>query len=205
MNRCNFKFKRLYILLVSLVGFLGGCGYRWQPDFPTGIKPSISLSFISGDDDGTLTKEIIRTLVSSGIAYVRPDKGDYRLGVKVLSYQNQTVGYRKDRQKVTGEIRKNIVGCEGRNTVTVEATLYEKESDQVAFGPYTISAEVDYDYVDGDSLQDLTFINQEGNRIPVLPFSLGQLESVEAAQEASHRPLNEKLAKKIVDVIFSDW
>src|SRR4029077_19495678 len=97
------------------------------------------------------------------------------------SDQNQTVGYRRDKQKVSGKIRKNIVACEGRRALTATVTLYEGGSDTIAAGPYTITAESDYDYVDGDSIQDLAFINSHGVPTTVLPFSLGQLESIESA------------------------
>jgi hypothetical protein len=106
---------------------------------------------------------------------------------------------------VSGEIKKNLVGSEGRRFIAVEATLLEGKSDTVACGPFHIEADCDFDYVDGDSIQDLTFVNPEGIVQTVLPFSLGQLESIEAAQEASARPLNVQIAEKIVDAIFCEW
>jgi hypothetical protein len=184
---------------------LSGCGYRWHPDFPTVSKPTITIPYVAGDGDGTLTSEIIRAVTSSGMAEVRHGQGDYRMQIAIVDSQSQTVGYRRDRQKVTGEIKKNIVSSEGRNTLTIEAALYEGSSDRIAYGPYRITAEADYDYIDGDSLQDLTFVTASGVPTTVLAFSLGQLESVEAAREAANHPLNEKLSQKIVDVIFSEW
>jgi hypothetical protein len=139
------------------------------------------------------------------MAEVRSGSGDYRMQIAIVDTQTQTVGYRRDRQKVTGEIKKNIVASEGRKSLTLEASLYEGSSEKIAYGPYTVTADADYDYIDGDSLPDLTFITASGVPTTVLTFSLGQLESVEAAKEAANRPLNEKLAQKIVDVIFSEW
>ena len=190
----------LFLLLL-----LTGCGYRWQPDFPMEKRPSISVPFVPGDEDGTLTGEVVRALTVSGIASVENRGGDYRLGIKIVDLETESVGFRRDRQKVDGKIKKNLLASEGRKTISAEATLYEGSSEKVAFGPYKVAADVDYDYVDGDSLQDLTFVDQMGAQVTVLPFSLGQLESIEAAQEAANRPLYEKLAQKIVDVIFSEW
>jgi hypothetical protein len=51
----------------------------------------------------------------------------------------------------------------------------------------------------------LTFINPAGTLVTVLPFSLGQLESVESAQEAAARPLYSRIAQKVVDAISSEW
>lgn len=196
---------RFYLLRFALFVFLSGCGYRWQIDFPTGQRPTISIPFDANDKDGTLISEIARAVIGSGVAEVRHQGGDYRLQIRILDIQNQNIGYRRDKQKVTGKIKKNIVACEGRKNIVVEATLYEGSSDRVAYGPYTVSANADYDYVDGDSIQELVFTNAAGAPTVVLPFSLGQLEAIGAAQEAVNRPLNERLAKKIVDVIFSDW
>lgn len=181
------------------------CGYRWTPEFSQKIRPSLVIPYAKGDDDGTLTAEVVRSITASGIANVVPYEGDFRLQISITNMQNQTVGYRRDRQKVSGEIKKNIVGCEGRRIIQAEVILFESDSEKIAAGPYQIVADTDYDYVDGDSFQDLTFVNSQGILTTVLPFSLGQLESVESAQEAASKPLYEKLAQKIVDTIFSAW
>jgi hypothetical protein len=195
--------NKLYSLFFLSV--LTGCGYRFSPDFPEGHRPTLVVPYATGDDDGIFTSELIRTLTSSGIANVQRAHGDFLLQIKLVNGPNQTVGYRRDKQKVSGEIRKNIVACEGRRSLSAEVTLFEGSSDKIAAGPYTISADADYDYVDGDSIQDLTFINTSGIPTTVLPFSLGQLESFESAHEAAGRPLYEKLSQKIADTIFSAW
>jgi hypothetical protein len=203
LNKEAIASKSIFFILSILI--MNGCGYRWHPDFPEGTRPTIVVPYISGDDDGTLTSEVIRTITSSGIANVRSTDGDYLLKISVINSQNQTVGYRRDKQKVSGEIRKNIVSCEARRSLTAEVTIYEGSSEKIAAGPYKITADTDYDYVDGDSIQDLAFVNSQGVPTIVLPFSLGQLESFESAHEAASRPLYKKLAQKIADTIFSAW
>ncbi len=196
---------RLPIIFAFFCLYLSSCGYRWEPDYPNGVRPSIAVPFVIGDEEGNLTSEIVRALNSSGLAEVRNSAGDYRLQVTILGSGIETVGYRRDRQDIFGKSRKQLLACEGRKTMTVEATLFEGDTGKVAFGPYQVSADADYDYVDGDSLKDLAFIGATGAEIIVLPFSLGQLESNETAQEASTRPLYNRIAQKIVDVIFSEW
>lgn len=189
--------------LLFLLLLLSGCGYRWQPDFPAEKRPLIYIPYVTGDSDGTFTSELAQAVIGSGMAELCHRGGDYRLQVAIIDTETHTVGYRRDRQKVTGKVKKNIVAREGRKTITVEAALYQ--GDEIAYGPYQIAADADYDYLDGDSIQDLVFINSAGVPTTALAFSLGQLESVESAQEAANRPLNQKLAQKIVDVIFSEW
>ena len=190
---------------VLLFFLLSSCSYRWQPDYPQGERPSLCIPFIAGDGDGALTSELIRAVTSSGMADVHYREGDYRLHIAFVGGETKIVGYRRDRQKVSGGLRREIVACEGRAITTVEATLYEGNSERIAYGPYRISPSADYDYLDGDSIQDLAFVDVAGIPQTVLAFSLGQLESNEAAQETASRPLHAKLAKKIVDAIFSEW
>lgn len=186
-----------HILWACLI--LSGCGYQWYAQTE---RPSVLVPYIRGDDDGSLTQEIARVLTTSGKAKLATHTGELRLQVSIVSSQNQTVGYRKDKQKVSGELRKNIVGCEGRRTLTATATLYKGNSETIVKGPYTLTAYADYDYVDGDDIRELVFTNSEGVPTKVLPFSLGQLEPVESAQEATSKPLYTELAQKIADTLF---
>jgi hypothetical protein len=204
--------KNLNALLVKKVGewavlviLLTGCGYRWQPDYPEKIRPTITVLFVNGDEEGFLTAEIISCLSVSGLVDVIHRGGDYRLEVFIKAGGNETIGFRRDPQKVDGKVRKNLLACEGRRAMAIEAILFRGNSQEIAYGPYLITADVDYDYVDGDSVQDLTFLGPDGKLITVLPFSLGQLESVESAQEAAGRPLYCRVAQKIVDAISSEW
>ncbi len=189
-------------LLISFI-LLSGCSYHWQPTFPYGTRPTITVPFVSGDEDGTLTAQIIDSLSESGLVDVVSFGGDYELRVSIVGEGDDKIGFRVDPQKIKGKVRKTLLSSEGRRTMSIEAALYTGE--EIAYGPYKLSAEAEYDYVDGDSIQDLTFINPAGEVVTVLPFSLGQLESVESAKQASAKPLYRGLAQKIVDLISSEW
>lgn len=205
MHSASFPFGatliRSFGCLFLLV--LAGCGYRWQPESPfeRGCH-TIAVPYVAGDADGSFTGEIVRALAVSGVGEVRQWEADYRLQVSIASAQGQTIGYRRDRQQISGESQKNLLASERRKTMIVEATLYESQSDKIACGPFRIEGYADFDYVDGDSIQDLVFIGPNGVSQVVLPFSLGQLESSEAAEEAAMRPLYAQIAKKIVDAIY---
>lgn len=195
----NWKF----FSLLGALSLLSSCGYRWQPEYPYGIRPTVTVPFVVGDEDGMLTAEIIRTLSASGLVDVRSFGGDYQLQVCIAGGGSENIGYRIDPQKVDGKVKKNLLACEGRRTMTITASLYQ--GDELAYGPYPITCDAEYDYVDGDSIQDLTFVKPSGKVVTVLPFSLGQLESVESAQEAATKPLYTRLAQKIVDAISLEW
>ena len=193
---------RFFNLLVSF-SVLTGCGYRWEPNYPHAERPSVSVPFVTGDEDGRLTAAIIQTLGSSGLVDVVSSEGNYRLQVSILSNSVENIGYRQDPQKVDGKVRTTLLASEGRKTIAIEASLYR--GDEIAYGPYQIASDAEYDYVDGDSIRDLTFVNPAGTLVTVLPFSLGQLESLESAQEGVSRPLYSRLAQKVVEAISSEW
>lgn len=181
--------------------FLSSCGYRWDDSTPR----SLSIPFVAGDEDGTLTAELIRAFASSTQANVVLSDGRYRLEVSIASQPNEIVGFRIDSQVNNGKQQKNIVADEGRCLLLADVCLYDSETDEQILGPCRVAADVDYDYVDGDSFQDLTFIDSEGKTQTILAYSLGQLESPESAREAGARPLYRKLSRKIVDLISSHW
>lgn len=193
----------LLIIIFSLCA--GGCGYRWHYDYPGGNRPSLMVPFIRGDDEALLTSEIMTTIDASGIVDIVPKGGDYRLEVCLKGLTNSQIGYRRDPQKIHGKVKKNLLASEGRRTLSVEVCLYRGMSQELAFGPYLLTVDADYDYVDGDSLKDLTFRAHSGKLVEVLPFSLGQLESIESAQEATQKALYRKISQKIVDVISAEW
>ncbi len=150
-----------------------------------------------------LTAEIIAAVGSSGVAEVRAQGGDYTIQVAIVSDATDKIGFRIDPQKVDKKVRNNLLATEGRRTLTIE--MFFCLGGEIVKGPYRLTASADYDYVDGDSIQDLTFVNPAGETLTVLPFSLGQLEPNESAAMAATRPLYKRLAQQVVDAIASEW
>lgn len=182
-----------YLLLL-----LCSCGYQWTD----GPRPTVSVPFIIGDEHGLLTKEIVAALSGSGLVDVS-SSGGYTVSVRILGESTTPIGFRVDPQKVFGEVRQNLLATEARRSITIEMSLCH--GGKVTAGPFTLTAEVDYDYVDGDSIPDLTFVDAAGVTRTVLPFSLGQLEPAESAALAATRPLYRRLAQKVVDAITSSY
>jgi hypothetical protein len=186
------KVKWIVLLLV-----LCGCGYRFSEEQQR--QNTISMSFIKGDQDGLLTTEVVHALAASGHFEYRKNNGNLELQMAIVSEGDDRIGYRYDRNPTTGKLRKNIVGVENRETIAVEIKLIDTYTQEVLLGPETISASADYDYVDYNSIKDLTFIQPGGKPITIIDFSLGQLDSIEGAHDDAQTPIFRKLAQKIVD------
>jgi len=165
---------------------------------------SVSVPYVEQDLSGQFTSRLIKELSYSSNLNYKYSNADYTLCVKIIDSSTSQIGYKYDRNN--NNVRQNnLRATEGRQKITARVELIDKSSGCVKFGPFDVSASSDFDYVDPDSLNDLSFIDPMGNRTTVLAFSLGQLESIESAKEAASKVLYEKLAKKIVDAISAYW
>jgi hypothetical protein len=188
-------FKRLFFCSVF---FLSSCGYHFdkRDDHPT-----ISVSYVEGDQSGFLTGILVKEISSSGLfRYVNKD-GDLSLKIKIIDKSNWDIGYRHNRNN-EGSLKKTIRPIEGREKVTVEFSVFSQDK---ILGPFIISADADYDYAEKDTLNDLAFIDKNGNKVTALAYSLGQLETIDSAQSAALIPLYRNLSQKIVDLILAKW
>jgi hypothetical protein len=184
---------------ILLLLFNSSCNYQWDVQ-----EKTLSIPYIFGDEDGMFTSMLVQAISSSTGARVACEASQYRLEVALVKQQNEVIGYRQDPQKIRGKVRKEILADEGRRTLSVDVTLYKVGIEEPIVGPERLFARAEYDYVDGDSYQDLTF-ELNGKTKTVLSFSQGQLQSAEAAQEAAARPLYRQLSQKIVDLIATHW
>jgi len=189
----------IYRICVLVLLFLSGCGYRIEEGKDAEDPIAIRVPYVEGDVDGLMTQAITRELATSG--YFRPDGQDahFTLKVAIRSLGNDGIGYRYDRKEKSGGLQHNLVGAENRRTVHVDVTLIDERTEEVILGPTSVSADEDYDFVGVHSLRGLTFINAQGERQTSLSFSLGQLDSIEGAQDDALSPLFKRLAQKIVD------
>lgn len=186
-----------YCAIFPLLIFLFGCGYHCSEN--RDLHNTISVPFVKGDPDGAFTSEIIQALSTTGHFEYRKHDGNLELQVTIISEGDDRIGYRYDRNPTTGELRKNIVGTENRETIAIEVKLIDVYSQQVILGPEVINGCADYDYVDSNSIRDLVFFNPHGHPTTVIDFSLGQLDSIEGAHDDARKPIFRKLAQRIVD------
>ena len=165
---------------------------------------SLSVPYICGDDTGEFTQALIQAVSSSNKFIYKNSYANAILEVKIADLSDEHIGFQRDRLKDDGSFKKNLRPIEGRRFLKAEVSLISSKTSKALWGPHIIEMDTDYDYVDGDSLQDLSFIDTAGTRITVLSFSLGQLEEQQNAKSAALVPLFQILSQKIVDMLSID-
>lgn len=182
----------VFCLLASTL--LTGCGYRSGPGGLLEQYQTISVPYVEEDRDGLLTAAIVKQIAASGSFEYCRDGGDLILQVMIIDFNEENIGFRYDRNK-KGQISKyrDIIPTETRLSALAEVSVIEGCSGRVLLGPARLSADVDFDH------------DYYSTRNGVNIFSLGQLNDVEDALDAAHKPLNEVLAKKIVDFVVDSW
>jgi hypothetical protein len=191
------KIFRLFSFCITLI--IAGCGYRFDGGELAGRAVTISVPFIKGDLAGHLNTELVQALSNSGFFDCVQNGGELLLEVTIIGDGDDRIGFRFDRNPQTGELRDNIVGTENRRTILATVTLIETSTHATVLGPQTVKVHADYDYVDSNSIRDLTFITPETRPQKVLDFSLGQLNSLQGAHDDAAMPIYRRLAQKIVD------
>ncbi len=85
-----------------------------------------------------------------------------------------------------------MLGVEDRRAVIAEVSLVDTRSGKIVAGPFEVSSDVDYDYIDPGSPKDLIFKTQS-----IIQLSVGQLDSYEGAYDDTSYLVFRKLAEKI--------
>jgi len=184
--------KNFYLFLLIL---LSGCGYKISSS-----QPSIAISHVEKDYDGMLAATLAKQLTDKGITY--NNNSNLKLIVKIIERTTNDIGYMHDKEE-NGQPKQNILACEGREKIVTEISLKNEKEGKIIIGPLKISAYSDFDFIQQDAKQELVFTDIHNQQQETLPFSLGQLEAKESAEHAAQRPLYQKLAKNIIDVITS--
>ncbi len=175
------------------------CGYRYNSFDDSEGAVTLSVPYITGDPDGILTGELIYQLGASGEFSCVRSGAEYALQVVLLSDTHERIGFRYDRDNTSGRIEKNLLGVEDCRRVIAEVSLVDCATGKIVIGPSEVQASVDFDYTDPGSPKDLLFKSSE----PIMPFSLGQLDSQEGAYDDSARALFKQLSSKIVAGLLS--
>jgi hypothetical protein len=159
----------------------------------------VTVPYIPGDANATFNNELVYQLGASGHFVCVPSDGDYILQAAIISDTQSRIGFRYDRDNVSGSLEKNLLGVEDRRAVKAEISFIEAGSGKVVIGPLEVSSDVDYDYTDPGSPRDLLYTPSSGASVSVMQFSLGQLDSYEGAYDSTSREVFRKLAEKITE------
>jgi hypothetical protein len=178
---------------------LCGCGYHFDAGEREGRTVTISVPYIKGDLEGKLNAQLVHALSASGHFDCVQNGGELILEASITGDGDERIGFRFDRNPQSGELRDNIIGTENRRTIIAVVTVIDPSTHTAVLGPQTVKADADYDYVDSNSIRDLTFITNRGIPEKVLDFSLGQLDSVDGAHDDASTVIYRHLAQKIVD------
>lgn len=176
-----------------IISCCAGCGYRFcDREGLAANYHSISVPYIIGDEDGSLTAAVVKAIVQSGAFEYRSSGGALILNVTQIDEREENIGFRYDRKK-RGKLTHEIIPTETRIVSVVEVSVIDAASSCVVLGPARLAASVDFDH-------DYYF-----SRNGVNIFSLGQLIDIEAAYDAVQAPLNRALALKIADFLKESW
>jgi hypothetical protein len=187
------------LTLIPCMLLAAGCGYHFDGNEIQSKTATISIPYIKVDLQGHLNTELVRALNHSGHFDCVQNGGELLLEASIIGDGDDRIGYRFDRNPQSGELRDNIIGTENRRTIIALVTLIEASTHAAIFGPQTVKAHADYDYVDSNSIRDLTFITKKTVPEKVLDFSLGQLDSIDGAHDDTSTLIYRHLAQKIVD------
>jgi hypothetical protein len=191
-QRLNCRRAVLALFCVFSLCLFAGCGYQWGQGGTISSYRTISIPYVKGDWDGDLTAALIQAVSESGSLSYRSKGGALILKVEIIDERHEDVGFRYDRKK-NGHIRDSVIPDETRAIMYVDVTLLEAFSGCVVLGPARLSAEMEFDHY---------YYSNQG-RVNI--FSLGQFTDYDDARDAAQRPLNRRLALKIVDYINSNW
>ncbi|MCP5492423.1 MAG: hypothetical protein H7A40_05210 [Chlamydiales bacterium] len=185
--------------LIAIALILSGCGYRLATPGVAADYPQVSVPYVEGDISGVLTAALVRELNARG-RFATTDKARYTLHAKIIQNENEQIGWRFDRQGTNAKRISRLRPVESKRIMTVQVSIEDNTSGKLVFGPSKVSADVDYDYVNFDTISDLAFTPPGGGPlVSVLSYSLGQLDAVEDAQTVSLAPLYQKLSKLIAE------
>lgn len=177
----------------AILALLCSCAYQLGQGGGLPCQYStISVPYVIGDQEGSLTSAIVKEIVRSGAFEYRNCSGALTLNVTIIDLGEENIGFRYDRKK-RGKLTKDIIPTETRMTIIVEVTVTEAASCCTVLGPVRLSASVDYDH------------DYYSSRDGVNIFSLGQLSDLDEAYDAAQEPLFRAIAQKIVDYVSQSW
>lgn len=182
---------KILLFMFCLLACLS-CGYHPGNGGTLTAYRTISVPYVQGDWNGELTASLVKEVSQSTNLLYERNGGAIILQVRLIDIDNENIGFQYFKNK-RNDIKRSVVPNETRLFANVEVQVVEAASGCVLLGPVLISADVDFDHD----------YYTTRNRVNV--FSLGQVTDIDEATDAATRPLNQRLARKIVDYLNNNW
>ena len=185
----TFFLKCRFLVLVLAVT---GGGYHAGRSPLSRSVSTITVPYVKGDTDGSLTAALIERISATGIAPVVQEGGRLVVHVLLHNQSDDNIGFQYERD-IKGALLKTLVANESRMYASARVTVVESSSGTVLLGPASVSAAADFSFIPDGSSQSPT------------AFSLGQMEPYGIAREAAKDALNDALAEKIANLVVNGW
>ncbi len=179
------------VLFFLALIFLCSCGYRFGPGEQIAKYSTISVPYVIGDAEGALTSALIKEVSATGpLHYTSFSDGDLLLKVSIESTRMESISFQFPKQ-INGDGNR-LVPSENRFRVLVKVCLIHNASGEGVIDPIYFVEGVDFDFLPIGSADE-----------NALEFSLGQLDSEGGARAFANSDVYEKLAKSVVDYLYS--
>lgn len=183
------KLRSLVLILISITALFSSCGYRPGYGALLDRYSSLSVPYVEGDLDGSLTAELVRVAASSLTFDHYATEGELLLIVRLVDVDDENIGFRYEHLHGK-KYKRTIIPVETRMTAVADISLVNAATGCSLIAPARITAFYDFDH-------EYNATEHDSNR-----SSLGQLSEFEAAFAAARTPLNRLLAQKIVEYIY---
>lgn len=190
----NYSLQLLSFCLLTLC--LTSCGwhlsneYRQKSDQESN-RPTITIPYVSGDHDGTMTTSLVAAIVKQGTFTYLQDGGTFTLQVALVDSKSENIGFRYDPEKLSNGKHKTIPS-ETRRKLLAKVTVVNNSTNEVVFGPSYILGTTDFDH-------QYYNVNHNTNT-----FSLGQLTDVDTTYDVVDTPLYRTLSQNIATFLANN-
>lgn len=186
----NNTLKTPIILLILALFF--SCNYRYSDSTNPDKKLTVSIPYVQGDYDGTLTSQLVETLQNAGGFQYVNEGGDLLLHVKVLERKSDDIGFRYEPKRYTKGVKK-LIPDETRRKILAEVTVINANTQSTLLGPVYILGSCDFDHQNYSQDNDINV------------FSLGQLADIDTAYDVVSIPLYRNLAQEIAQYLQNHY
>lgn len=179
------KFLKRTLPSCFLLLAIPSCGWHLSENYIATNKPTLSIPYVTGDNDGLLTAALVEQIEKQGkFRYVSDQGGDFTLKVEILQSKSMHIGFRKDPKKLPDKHHK-LIPNETRRKLLSKVLIINTLSQETLLGPAYIIGSCDFDH-------QYYSLNNDINK-----FSLGQLTDIDTAYDVVDIPLHRDLARNI--------